>query len=116
MRKIKPQAKWVSSQPPSSGPSGIDTTAPIVVTVTARRRSASPGNSTGMIAIPIGMITAAPAPMTARSAISSLAVVAWLATTDVMPKMARPAKRTLRRPSLSPSFPAGSSSAAQARV
>jgi len=116
IRKIQPQAKWVRIQPPSNGPSGMATSAPTVVTVTARRRSAWPGNRTGMMARPIGMITAAPAPMTARSAISSPAVDTWLATTEAMPNTASPAVSSRRRPSLSPSLPMGSSSPAQASV
>ncbi len=116
IRKIQPQAKCVRIQPPSSGPSGMAISAPTVVTVTARRRSACSGNSSGMMARPIGMITAAPAPMIARSAISSPAVLTWLAATEARPNRASPAVSILRRPSLSPSFPMGSSSPAQASV
>ena len=54
--------------------------------------------------------------MIARSAISSPAVLTWLAATEAMPNRASPAVSSLRRPSLSPSLPMGSSSPAQASV
>ena len=62
------------------------------------------------------MMTAAPAPITARITISSPHGVTWLVTTDATPNRASPASSTFRRPSLSPSLPTGSRTAAVARV
>jgi len=59
---------------------------------------------------------AAPAPITARIAISSPVVCTVLVMTDAAPNSASPAISVFLRPSRSPSFPAGSSRAAVARM
>jgi cell division protein FtsA len=63
-----------------------------------------------------GRITAPLTPITARMMIRPLAVVIWLATTDETPKRTSAIINSLRRPSRSPSTPAGSMKPASERV
>ena len=98
--------------PETSSPSRALPPATPAQAPTARSRSPA-GKFEVMIESVVGMISAAPRPMKARIAIrveGSLTVVAIAAP---MPKIARPASSTRRRPSRSPRAPAGSSSPAK---
>jgi hypothetical protein len=60
----------------------------------------------------VGMMPAAPTPITARAAISSPAVPDIAASTEPAAKTTRPLTRARRRPKRSPSVPAASRSPA----
>ena len=75
IRKTDPHQNLSSSQPPSSGPTGKPRNVAPITTAMARGRSSSV-NRTGITAMDIGRITAAPSPRMARAAISSPAEVA----------------------------------------
>ena len=63
-----------------------------------------------------GMTRAAPAPMTARHAVSSSADVDNAAPSEAAPKTAIPLASAPRRPNLSPAQPAGTSRVAKDSV
>jgi hypothetical protein len=63
-----------------------------------------------------GMMNAAPAPMTARSAISRSTSPAKAAAAEASPKTASPQSSVRRRPKRSPSVPANRRSAANTSV
>ena len=92
-----PQAKWVSSQPATRGPSGSPSMTPTAVTAMARGRSFSE-NMVGRIAVVSGRMIAAPMPMTARIAIRPFVEVIWPATTDETPNSSSPKSSSRRRP------------------
>jgi hypothetical protein len=106
------QLKASSSRPAASRPTSALPPATPAHTPTARSR-VSGGNVAVMIDSVVGMIIAAPTPITARTAISWPASLSWVATSAPPPKTARPASRTPRRPRRSPMAPAGSRSPAK---
>ncbi len=112
IRKIEPHQKWLSSRPPSIGPSGMPTAIPAVITATALARSPA-GKRLGMIDIPSGMMNAPPRPITVRTAIRVLAESVRVPTSEAAPKRVSPAMSSRRRPKRSPSSPAGSMAAAK---
>jgi hypothetical protein len=61
-----------------------------------------------MIDSVVGMIPAAPMPISAREAISSIELVHRAARPDPSPKSASPVMRARRRPKRSPRLPAAS--------
>jgi hypothetical protein len=81
----------------------------------ARPRS-SPSKMLSMIDKVVGKIAAPPTPMSARNAISVVALVANAASPDPTPKITSPTSSASRRPYLSPRFPATSRSAANVKV
>jgi hypothetical protein len=77
------------------------------------------GRSCSVVALvtsakPAGMISAAPTPCTARAAMSTGTDVATPHTSELSPNTAIPVSSTSRRPSISPSRPAGISTAPRA--
>jgi hypothetical protein len=81
----------------------------------ARPRS-SPSKMLVMIDKVVGKMAAPPTPMSARNAISAVALVANAASPDPTPKITSPTSSAPRRPYLSPRFPATSNSDANVRV
>ena len=113
--KIDCQGSHSSSTPDASNPSTPPPAATPTHVPTALPRSS--GGKTVVITDSVtGMIIAAPTPIAARSAISSLGPSTKTAATEERPKRARPEASTGLRPIRSPSAPAGSSSAAKARA
>ncbi len=84
---------------------------PPVQTAMALARSAG-GKIVGRIDVDSGMISAAPAPMSARPAISQPVESASIAITEATPNATSPATSSFLRPNRSPKTPAGSSRAA----
>jgi hypothetical protein len=82
----------------------------------ALARSAGPVNTAVRTDMVAGMMNAAPAPMTARIAMSWPAEVASAAPSDPAPKTASPAASERCWPKRSPRLPAGSRAAAKTRV
>ena len=96
--KIEPQAKWSSRNPPTTGPSATPSPAVAAQMPMAVERSRGSGK------IPIrrdsvaGMISAAPAPMTARAATSPSTPPADAAHAEAPPNTASPTRSMRRRP------------------
>jgi hypothetical protein len=108
MKKIQCQLiAWVR-KPPASRPIEPPPEATKAKTPSALARSAGAGNSVTMIAMITEEATAPPMPWTKRAEISS----PWLSATpqraEAAVNSARPAMKTLRRPTRSPSRPASS--------
>ena len=68
--KIEPHQKWSSRKPPTTGPSATPTPAVAAQMPTAVARSRGSGKTLISSDSVAGMMNAAPAPMTARAAIS----------------------------------------------
>ena len=106
-RKTMPQSKCSISQPPVIGPIAMpipDTAAQIAI---AFGRS-SLGKMLVRIDSVVGMIAAAPTPIRAREAISSVELPEIDANSDPSPKIPRPTKSARLRPKRSPRVPAAS--------
>ena len=106
------QLKCSSSQPPVTGPTAIpspDTAAQMAI---AFGRSCA-GKRLVRIDSVVGMIAAAPRPISARAAMSEEALSANVANSDPAPKTSRPVTSARRRPKRSPRLPAVSSSPAK---
>jgi hypothetical protein len=101
-----------SSAPESSRPKIAPAPAMPAQMPTARPRS-SGGKTLVMIDSVVGITSAAPTPMTARSPISVDGSLTSIAAMDAPPKTTRPVRRTSLRPKRSPRAPAGSSSPAK---
>jgi hypothetical protein len=110
-RKTEDQSNHSSSRPPASGPRPIPTAASAAQIPIALPRS-SAGKTLAMIDSVAGMISAAPTPISARTAITCPAVSATRAPRLATPKIAMPACRASLRPNRSPSVPNTSSSPA----
>jgi hypothetical protein len=89
IRKVSPQPWPLRIQPGRSGPTAIaiPEVADQAVIAAARSRLGKMAPSSDSVA---GMISAAPAPITARAAISSPALLAWLPQTAAAAKTASP--------------------------
>src|SRR5690242_16505912 len=96
-----------SSVPERSSPTTAPAPAMPAQMPTARPRSSS-GKTFVMMERVVGMTSAAPTPITARSAISQPGSLTKTAASDATPKTARPIWRMPLRPKRSPSAPAGS--------
>ena len=102
----RPEASRPTSALPPATPAQIPTA----------RSGASAEKVPVMIDSVVGMIIAAPRPMTARTAIRVPGSESCVATSAPRPKIARPASSTVRRPSRSSIAPAGRSSPANTRA
>ena len=105
---------WVTA-PPRTGPSTTATLVRLPYMPIARPRRCA-GNAAFSRASAIGMMAAAPAPWTARAAISTPTLGASAHTADAAANRASPAAKTRRRPSMSPSAAPVSSSTAKLSV
>ena len=103
-RKIARQPSPAISTPPSEGPSAVPT-ADIVPE--QPHGATGPRLRDGLAdkAMPIAIMTAAPAPCAARAAISSHSVGAMPHRTEATVNRTRPASSSRRRPTMSPSRP-----------
>ena len=110
-RNTEDQSNHSSSSPPASGPRPIPTAASAAQMPIALPRSA-PLNRLAMIDSVAGMISAAPTPISARTAITASADSATSAPRLATPKIVTPACSASLRPSRSPSVPNTSSSPA----
>ena len=103
------------SRPPSTGPSAAKNADP-----PARIPSAVPRRSLGytalVMATPVGIMSAAPTPCTARAAIIQTMSCAPPAAAVPNMKITAPARNTRRSPSRSPRRPPNTSSAASGRM
>lgn len=114
-RNAEPHQKVSSSQPPTTGPSGMPIAMAAAHTAIARLRSL-PGNSTVSTDMDIGTMAAPPTPNSARAAMSIAADPAKAQASDARPNSASAPIRTFFGPIRSPSSPAGSRPAASTSV
>ena len=110
-RKIPLVSRCSISQPPVIGPIAMPSPATAAQMAIALGRS-SEGKMFVRIDSVVGMIPAAPTPISARDAISSVALPDRAASTEPIANVTSPATRARRRPKRSPSVPAASSSPA----
>ena len=89
---------WASAVPPSSGPRTNPDMPTVIITVTARMRSALSSNSRKTSELVIGAIAAAAMPSPARRAMSSPVVVTKTTHRLSRPNTASPTSSTRRRP------------------
>jgi hypothetical protein len=111
-RKTLPQLNSSSSRPPTMGPNATPRPETPAQTAIALGRSRS-GKMFIRIERVAGMMPAAPTPIRARAAISSLALPDIAAHSDPAPKTSRPSMRKRRRPKRSPRVPPTRSSPAK---
>ena len=107
-RKMLLQAKFSISKPPEIGPIAMPIPATAAQTAIALGRS-SLGKMFVMIESVVGMIAAAPTPISAREAISSVELLEIAASSEPAPKIPKPTNRARLRPNRSPRLPAASS-------
>ena len=100
---------WVST-PPKSSPAAPPTGAAAVQKPSARVRSGPCGKVVVTSASAAGVASAAPAPWSARAAISAPGLAASPQASDPPVNTAMPARKMRRRPAMSASRPATSSS------
>ena len=96
--KIEPHQKWSSRKPPTTGPSATPrpaVAAQMPIAVARSRASVKTLISSDSVA---GMMNAAPAPITARAAISASTLPAYAAAAEAAPKTASPTSSVRRRP------------------
>ncbi len=110
-RKIQRQSTCSISQPPVTGPIATPSPATAAQMAIARGRSDAGKMLVRMESV-VGMIPAAPTPISARDAISAEELSASAARTEPTPKTTRPVTSARRRPKRSPSVPAASRSPA----
>ena len=96
--KIEPHQKWSSRKPPTTGPSATPSPAVAAQMPIAVARSRSSVNTLTRSESVAGMMNAAPAPITARAAISASTPPAYAAAAEAAPNTARPASRVRLRP------------------
>ncbi len=96
--KIEPHQKRSSSKPPATGPSATPSPAVAAQMPTAVARSRSSSNTLISSESVAGMMNAAPAPITARHAISTSTSPANAAAVDAAAKTSSPASSVRRRP------------------
>ena len=113
--KIECQEKNSSSSPVTKNPAmaPAPATAAQMLIAMGRRSAGTPEVISDSV---VGMMSAAAAPARHRVAISSVGPDTQNATSDATANRIRPAMRTPRRPTLSPTAPAGSNSAARVSV
>ena len=105
IRNAEPHQKWLSRNPPSSGPRAPPTAKQVIQTLMATVRCAASWNML-RISDSVEGISVAPAiPSSARVATSISALVENAASTEATPKAAAPISSSLRRPIRSPSVP-----------
>ncbi|MNV44839.1 hypothetical protein D3C71_1366120 [compost metagenome] len=109
IRNTAPHQKCASSTPPTIGPRAAPTMEMQPHTAMARLRSRSSSKVRLISASVAGIIAAAPTANSARAAISRLASGANAASSEAMPKIARPIRNMRRCPRRSPSVPAPNS-------
>jgi hypothetical protein len=110
-RNIACHAKCSIIQPPAIGPIAM----PIPATAAQAPMALGRSSSGKMLLITdsvVGMIPAAPTPIRARAAISSVALPANAAHREPAPNTASPASSARRRPKRSPRLPAARSNPA----
>ena len=112
-RKMEPHQNLASSRPPAIGPIAIPSPMVAAQPAMARARSAGSRNMSLMIDSEAGIVSAAPAPMTARHAISRSTDPENAAPTDPEAKTARPRRKNRLRPSRSARLPPTSSNPAK---
>ena len=96
--KIEPHQKWSSRKPPTTGPSATPSPAVAAQMPIAVARSRSSVNTLTSSESVAGMMNAAPAPITARAAISASTPPAYAAAAEDAPNTARPASSVRWRP------------------
>jgi hypothetical protein len=109
-RKMEPHQNLLSSRPPAIGPSAMPSPMVAAQAPMARARPAGVRKMSLMIDSDEGITSAAPAPITARPAISHGADPASAATADPAAKTASPAAKNSLRPNRSARLPPVSSS------
>jgi hypothetical protein len=107
IRKMLFQLKCSSRNPPEIGPTAMPSPETAAHTAIALGRSLD-GKMFVRIESVVGMIPAAPRPITARDAISALALSEIEARKEPMPNVTRPATSAFLRPKRSPRLPAAS--------
>src|ERR1700684_2842197 len=115
-KKIEPQEKRSSSQPPVIGPAATPT--PTIAAQTPIALARHTGSVKMLVIRPrvVGKITAAPTPIAARAAIKAPAELACAATTDVIANAASPPLSQPRRPYRSLRLPTDNNRPAMTRV
>jgi hypothetical protein len=96
--KIEPHQKRSRRKPPTTGPSATPTPAVAAQMPIAVARSRSSVNTLTSSESVAGMMNAAPAPITARAAISASTPPAYAAAADATPNTASPASSVRLRP------------------
>jgi hypothetical protein len=115
IQKIHDQEKPSTTAPPTTGPSA--TPRPLMPDQAPIARPRRPTGSASASSVRLsGATTAAPAPWTARAAMSAAVLGATAASAEATVKSPRPATNTRRRPKRSPSAAAGSSRTANDSV
>ena len=112
-RKMEPHQNRASSRPPAIGPMAMPSPMVAAQAPMARARSAGSRNMSLMIDSEAGIVSAAPAPMTARQAISRSTEPENAAPADPAAKTARPMRKNRLRPIRSARLPPTSSSPAK---
>ena len=112
-KKIDPHQNLDSKSPPAMGPMAIPR--PIVPAQTPMARARSPGSRkmSLMIASDVGMVRAAPAPMTARNAMSVVTDPDKAAPIDPSANTVSPIRKNRLRPNRSASVPPTSKQAGE---
>ncbi len=108
-KKIDPHQNFDNRSPPAMGPMAIPS--PIVPAQTPMARALSPGSRkmSLMIASDVGIVSAAPAPMTARNPISDVTDPARAAPIDPSANTVSPIRKSRLRPNRSANVPPTSS-------
>ena len=115
-RKIEPQSKCSSNQPPLIGPTATPTPTMAAHSPIALARCAGWVKMLVISASVAGKITAAPTPIAARAQIRPSAVFTCAATVDVTANSTSPPLRKPRRPKRSARLPADNIRPAMTRV
>jgi hypothetical protein len=114
-KNTDPHQKCSSSQPVPTMPNEAPEAANPAHSAMARVRSCGGNTAVRMLSVP-GMISAAPAPWTARRAMSIVALSAVVASSDMAPNRASPARSAPLRPNRSPMAPAVRTKPAKTRA
>ena len=115
-QKMLPHQNRSSSHPPTMGPAAMPTPVVAPHSPIARARSPRSVNTLTSSDSVAGNISAAPAPMAARAAISSLVVAENAPARLAAANSSRPMSRAPLRPNRSDRLPAASTRAAKARL
>jgi len=114
-RNTEPHQKWLSSAPPTTGPTATPRPLDELQIAIARVRFSS-GVLCTMTDRVAGISSALPAPMTARATISQAGLVAKAPAPEAAPNSASPAMSVFRGPKRSASAPPAKSVPAKTRV
>lgn len=114
-RKTEPHQKWLSSAPPTTGPTATPRPLDELQIAMARVRF-SGGVLCTMTERVAGISRALPAPMKARATISQAAFPANAPAPEAAPNSARPARSVVRGPKRSASAPPAKRVPAKTRV